>query len=94
MVIAAKEVTWVIQAARDTGTVQYKYRIQLTRSRLSGDENLCPQTVKCHLLHSLVFPFTSTGQAVLPSIVDDVVIIILITACPHQKYNSQKYRVY
>jgi len=28
----------VIQAARDTGTVQYKYRTQLTHSRLSCDE--------------------------------------------------------
>ena len=45
----------VTQAARDTSTAQYKYRMQLTHSRLSGDENLCPQTDEHHLLHSLVF---------------------------------------
>ena len=31
----------VIQAARDTGTEQYRYRKQLTHSRLSSDKNLC-----------------------------------------------------
>ena len=45
----------VIHSTRDTGTVQYKYRMQLTRSRLSGDENLCLQTDRCYLQHSLVF---------------------------------------
>ena len=32
----------VIQAARDTKTVQYKYRTQLTHSKLSSDENFVP----------------------------------------------------
>ena len=40
----------MIQAARDISAVQYKYRMQLTRSRLSGDENLCPRTDERHLL--------------------------------------------
>ena len=52
----------VIQEARDTSTVQCKYRMQLTRSRLSSDENLCPRTDERHLLHSLDFSFASTGQ--------------------------------
>ena len=36
--------------------------MQLTHSRLSGDEKLYPWTDEHHLLHSLVFLFASTGQ--------------------------------
>ena len=42
----------VIQAARDTGTVQYKYRMQLTRSLVM--KVLCLRTDKHHILHSEV----------------------------------------
>jgi len=43
----------VIQAARDTGTVQYKYRMQqLTRSLVM--KVLCLRTDKHHILHSQV----------------------------------------
>ena len=37
------------------------YKMQLTRSRLSGDENLSPTIDECHLLHSVVFVYASTG---------------------------------
>ena len=38
------------------------YRMQLIHSRLSVNEILFPRTDECHLLHSLVFLFISTGQ--------------------------------
>jgi len=41
----------VIEAARGTGAVQYRYRKQLTHSRLSSDKNLCLWTDKRQLLH-------------------------------------------
>ena len=56
----------VTQAARDTSTVQYKYRTQHAHSRLSGDENLCPWTDECHLLHSHMVPCTSRSMDTQP----------------------------
>ena len=54
------------QATRDTGTVQYMYRTQLARSRLSGDENLCPCTDEYHLLHSHTVPCSSRSMDTEP----------------------------
>jgi len=50
--------TWCVAHQRHG----YDEPMHLTRSRHSGDENLCLWTDRHHLLHSLVFLFASTGQ--------------------------------
>ena len=50
-----------IQTPVDSGTVQISYKMQLTCSRVSGDEKLSLRTVERHLLHSMVFLYASTG---------------------------------
>ena len=51
----------VIQAARDSGTVKSSYKTQLACSRLSGDENLCPELTSA--IYCIVWTFFSLQQA-------------------------------
>ena len=55
----------VIPAARDMVQYDPSYKMQLTRSGLSSEGNLSPQTDECHLLHSLVICFNRPRLVIL-----------------------------
>ena len=61
MATTAENVTWQYRDPWIAVQFSISYKMQLTRSRLSGDENLSPRIDERHLLHSVVFVYASTG---------------------------------
>ena len=61
MATTAENVTWQYRHPWIAVEFSISYKVQLTRSRLSSDENLSPRIDERHLLHSVVFVYASTG---------------------------------
>ena len=61
MATTAESVTWQYRHPWIAVEFSISYKMQLTRSRLSGDKNLSPRIDERHLLHSVVFDYASTG---------------------------------
>ena len=61
MATTAENVTWQYRHPWIAVQFSISYKMQLTRSRLSGDKNLSPRIDERHLLHSVVFVYASTG---------------------------------
>ena len=61
MATTAENVTWQYRHLWIAVQFSISYKMQLTRSRLSGDENLSPRIDERHVLHSVVCVYASTG---------------------------------
>ena len=62
MAMTAENVTWQYRHLWIAVQFSISYKMQLTHSRLSGDENLSPRIDERHVLHSVVFVYASTGE--------------------------------
>ena len=60
MATTAENVTWKYRHLWIAVQFSISYKMQPTRSRLSGDENLSPMIDERHILHSVVFLYAST----------------------------------